>query len=117
MPVVFRSILPDVVYEHFLLFHVAILILADDIKGQDEQHLPYAEQLLKLFVQDMKKIYKDESVVYNIHNLIHLADNVRQFRCLDNFSCFPFENFLYQMKNMLRKPNRPLSQLCREWNY
>lgn len=54
-----------------------------------------------------------ESLVYNIHNLIHLADDGRNFGSLDKFSCFPFENFLFEVKNILRSPNRPLSQLYR----
>ena len=112
-PIVLRNVLPDDIYNHFLLLHVSISILANKRKSLNQEHVTYAEQLLKLFVQQMREIYKEESIVYNIHNLIHLADDVRSFGCLDNFSCFPFENFLFQIKNELRTSNRPLAQLCR----
>jgi hypothetical protein len=48
-----------------------------------------------------------------MHGLIHICDDVRQFGSLDSYSAFPFENFLGQMKRMLRSGNQPLSQLCR----
>ena len=112
-PVVFRHVLPDHIYNHFLVLHVAISTLANDVKVQNESEITYAENLLIFFVQEMEKIYKQESIVYNIHNLIHFADDVRRFGCLDKFSCFPFENFLFQLKSTLRTPNRPFSQLCR----
>lgn len=112
-PIVFRGILSEEIYNHFLLLHVAISTLANEDKSHSENNISYAEKLLKLFVQEMKDIYKEESIVYNIHNLVHLPDDVRRFGCLDKFSCFPFENFLFQLKNMLRTPNKPLSQLAR----
>ena len=115
-PIVFRNILPDTTYKHFMLLHVAISILADNVKVQNQLYINYAEELLKLFVQEMRKIYKDESAVYNVHNLVHLADDVRQFGCLDNFSCFPFENYLYQLKSMLHTSYRPLAQICRRFS-
>ena len=31
-------------------------------------------------------------LVYNVHSLIHLAEDARNFGLLDNFSSFPFKN-------------------------
>ena len=78
-PTVFRNILQNTTLKHFILLHVAISILADNVKVQNQLYINYAEELLKLFVQEMRKIYKNESVVYNVHNSVHLADDVRQF--------------------------------------
>jgi len=47
---------------------------------------------------------------HNIHNLLHLCDEVRKFGFLDNFNAFPFENFMIQIKKMLRKFEKPLAQ-------
>jgi len=52
-------------------------------------------------------------LVYNVHGLIHLAADVKQFGPLDSFSAFPFESFLGRLKKMLRKPNQPLQQIIR----
>ena len=38
---------------------------------------------------------------------------MKQFGCLDNFSCFPFENKLGELKKLVRKPQFPLQQLVR----
>ena len=50
---------------------------------------------------------------YNIHNLIHLRDDVRKFGPLDAFSAFPFENHLQTIKHLLRKHDKPLPQVIR----
>jgi len=52
-------------------------------------------------------------LVYNIHGRIHLANDVRKFGAPDNFSGFPFENFLGKMKRLPSKPHRPLQQVIR----
>ena len=73
----------------------------------------YANELLHRYVEDVHKIYGVEMLVYNVHNLIHLADDAKLFGCLDNFSAFRFENKLKGIKRMVRKPQFPLAQLDR----
>ena len=51
--------------------------------------------------------------LYNIHCLVHLATDASKYGCLDNFSAFPFENELKNLKSLLRKPSFPLAQLER----
>lgn len=45
--------------------------------------------------------------------LSHLSDDALRFGALDNFSAFPFENYLGQLKKLVRTPNKPLQQICR----
>lgn len=52
-------------------------------------------------------------IVYNVHGLIHLADDAKTFKSLENISAFPFENFLASLKNIIRKPEFPLAQIIR----
>ena len=52
-------------------------------------------------------------LVYNVHGLVHLAEDARRFGCLDNISAFPFENVLGKLKRMVRKPSFPLQQIIR----
>lgn len=49
---------------------------------------------MKQFVKDFALIYGLDFVGYNIHSLIHLAQDVRKFGPLDSISCFPLETFL-----------------------
>uniref|UniRef100_T1H1I8 Uncharacterized protein n=1 Tax=Megaselia scalaris TaxID=36166 RepID=T1H1I8_MEGSC len=39
--------------------------------------------------------------------------DVKRFGVLDNFSCFPFENKLGEIKNCLRSGNLPLEQIAK----
>jgi len=60
-----------------------------------------------------KQYYNTQSLIINIHSLIHLADDVKNMKCFLSNYTFPFENLLGKMKKLLRSGNRPLAQLCR----
>ncbi|KAG8238459.1 hypothetical protein J437_LFUL016916 [Ladona fulva] len=111
-PVAMKNILSKDLYDHFLILHVAIRILCSE-----EMAFPfcgYASELLKSFVQGMTERYGMDSLVYNVHSLIHLADDVKFFQApLDKFSSFPYENFLGKMKKMVRSASNPLGQISR----
>lgn len=109
-PVALKGHISETMYQHFLLFHVAITILCSPTLSSI--HCDYAEQLLMVFVQNLTSIYGDFTV-YNVHSLIHLADDVRKFGPLPNFSAFPFETYLHQLKQKIRKPAKPLAQIVR----
>lgn len=96
-PVVLKNVLPDSLYQNFLLFSVAMTILLDP--QLCEQFCSYAKQLLVVFVENLKALYGKEMIVYNVHGLIHLADDAHKFGPLDNVSSFPFENTLKGTKN------------------
>jgi hypothetical protein len=65
------------------------------------------------FVKDAESLYGKEALVYNVHNLIHLAADVKQLGCLDKFAAFPFENKLGELKKMVRKPQQPIQQVLK----
>ena len=110
-PVVLKKNLPSHLYDHFMLLHVGIKILATDTLCREFND--YAKQLLILFVRQCKDFYGDKFLSYNVHNLIHLADDVLNFGPLDAFSAFPFENHLQSIKRLLRKHDKPLPQVIR----
>lgn len=104
-------------YNHFMCFVVALRILVVDASTKQ---INYAESLLLYFVKNAGLIYGQEVYTHNFHNLIHLAENVRRHGSLDNFSAFPFENFMTVIKRMVRKPNAILSQIynrCAEQSF
>lgn len=105
------SYLPEDYCRHFYVLHCAIFILCNvtDCKYNNE----YSKELLVHFVQVFKILYGEEYVTYNVHNLIHLPEDVKIHGCLDMFSGFPFENYLQHLKRILRKSAQPLEQLQR----
>jgi hypothetical protein len=62
----------------------------------------------------MPYLYGPQSQVINVHNLLHVADDVINFNCsLSRISCFPFESTLGQIKRVIRTSNKPVAQVCR----
>ncbi|GBM56505.1 hypothetical protein AVEN_110524-1 [Araneus ventricosus] len=91
-PAVLKKVLPSNRYNHFLILHVAIRILCNEVTIRD--NLSFAKELLLKFVKKSKCIYGSDFIVYNVHNLIHLGDDVEKFGPLDSFSTYSFENYL-----------------------
>ena len=109
--VVLKGILNDQLYDHFMLLFVALRILMSPQLAVN--YCDYANELLVKFVNDGKVLYGTELLVYNVHSLTHLANDVKNLGCLDEFSAFKFENKLGQLKRLVRKPQNPLQQIFR----
>ena len=54
--------------------------------------LHVARDLLIQFLKDAKEMYGTSLLTYNVHNLIHIADDVESFGPLDAYSAFPIES-------------------------
>jgi len=94
---------------HFLKLHYAtrILISSDERPSDIDE----ANAILNSFVIDSISVYGRNFLTYNVHNLIHLANDVHKFGSLDHFSCFPFENNIMCFRKMVRKPSLQLQQI------
>lgn len=62
-------------------------------------------------------LYGSENVSHNIHNLLHICDDVEYFDLLDSFSAFPFENHMQYFKKFVRKGEKPLEQIVKHIKY
>lgn len=111
-PFVLKDILPRSLYENFLVFHSAITILCSN-KHISELGINLAQELLLIFINHSKSVYGLHFLVYNVHMLCHICDDVRLFGTLDEYSAFPFENHLKSLKKLVRSPNKPLQQIVR----
>lgn len=109
-PIILKSVLSNEAYVHFLTLSVSIRILCD--KNMLSEHLEYAESLLKYFVKKYKYFYGEKNVTYNVHNLIHLANDARRHGTLDEFSAFKFENYMSEIKKLLKNSGNPLLQIA-----
>lgn len=106
-PVVLKNILSTEEYNNFLTLHIATRICNDK---NLHQYLEIARQLYIHFVRTYIEIYGEEFVSYNIHNLLHVVDDVMRFGVLENFSAYPFESFLGKLKKKIRHGNKILEQ-------
>lgn len=93
-------------------FFVGILILSS--KSLFATCKNYANDALILFVQHFRKLYGDTYVSYNVHNLVHLAQDAKVHGTLDCFSAFCFENYMKTLKKRVRKPQSPSSQVVKQ---
>lgn len=111
--VVLLDVVSKKIYYNFLLFHTAIATLMSFTKSTKEVNCEIAEKLLQTFILDCCDIYGPQFLIYNVHVLSHLTDSVLRYGSLDNFSAFPFENYLGQLKRLVKSPNKPLQQIYR----
>ena len=108
--IVLKNILPKDLYEHFLYFSVALCIFVSPSLTQGR--ISFAHKLLLCIVEKARLLYGPEFLVYNVHSLLHLH-NFRQFKSLDQCSAFPFENYIQQLKKLVRSGKSPLAQIVK----
>ena len=98
-------------YGHFMLLVAAMRILLSPSQPQDS--IEFARHCLKGFVEYAPEIYGKTIHVYNVHSLIHLADDYHTFGSLDLVSSFPFESYMYFLKSYVKRPGQELEQVVK----
>ncbi|XP_035896963.1 uncharacterized protein LOC118505369 isoform X2 [Anopheles stephensi] len=98
----------DDAYHHFKLFYVAITLLSS---SHFKELWDYAEVLLEKFVAEFSLHYHKSYITSHIHNLLHIADDVREIGPLPTISSYPFEKRLQFIKSLVRTGHRTLDQV------
>lgn len=115
--VVLRPFLNEEHYTNFVRLFCATVICSTDYY---QRFLPVAKVLFNDFVTKYYELFG--SVTSNIHNLLHVVEEVESKGSLPSISTYPFENHLYQVKKLVRSGRLPLSQIInrmteRDCNY
>lgn len=105
----FKGILPDKYYNHFMLLVCSMRILTH--KKDCLHNRECANQLLQDFVETFGTLYGEEHISYNVHSLLHIAEDVKIFGHIDGYSAFKFENYMQQLKKMVKKGALPIQQI------
>lgn len=108
---VLRRFLPEKHYKHYLLFYCSVVILGSEYHCK--KMVDIADEMIKSFLHLFKSIYGVHHFTSNLHNLIHLVEEVRQFGVLGKFSTYSFEKKLQFIKRLVRSGNHPLSQIAK----
>jgi hypothetical protein len=106
-----NSNLSPLLIEHFLCLFVFSFILAHPILHNSWN--TYAKSLSVTFIQLSQSIFGDEFLVYNVHSLVHLPDDVKLHGEFDRFSAFKFENFLHFIRRLVKSPFMPFAQIVK----
>lgn len=110
-PLVLKDVLKSQIYDNFMLLSVGVYILVSSEYCLRMNN--FANSLLVSFVEHFGCFYGQEFLVYNVHSLVHLSQDVKVHGNLDLISGFPYENFLGQLKKMVRGPCNALTQVIR----
>lgn len=84
------GLLPDHYFEHFMLLSSATYLLSKD--GILPEDLEHAHQNLTKFCEHFSLLYSARYETLNVHQLLHLTDNVKNLGPLFTHSCFYFED-------------------------
>lgn len=106
--IVFKNVINSKCYEHFMTLNISMFIL---LSPEKSTMVDYARDLLNYFVKKFGEIYGSYHISHNVHGLLHLCDDYNLYGPLDNCSTFVFENYLKELKSLLRKHEKPLAQV------
>ncbi|KAF4118753.1 hypothetical protein G5714_000804 [Onychostoma macrolepis] len=109
--IVLKGILADQLYDHFMVFSVALSLLLCPTLAVE--HNSYSKGLMKYFVGKAGELYGDHFMVYNVHSMVHLPEEAMAFGSLDACSAFPFDNYLGKLKRLVRSGKQPLIQVVK----
>lgn len=84
-PIVFKNVLSDECYKHFMSLNISMRIL---LSKDHSAYLKYAAKLLNYFVKTFQQIYGCHYLSHDVHSLLHLVDDYITYGPLDNCSCF-----------------------------
>ena len=109
VPVLF-NLLSTAVFQHYLLLVEAIFLLnLDSISNEQVLH---CEELLIKYCCLFSTIYGDQHMSANLHQLLHLHDNVKQMGPLWIYSCFSFESMNGKLVKLFHGTQNPVVQIA-----
>lgn len=108
--VIFKPIMNQDMYEHFLCLCVGIRILADP--SANEYGKQIAQKVLEKFVGNFSYFY-GLRLSFVVHMLLHLKQYVDLYGPLYDFSAYEFENHLRDVKEDVHFHNKVIEQIQR----
>jgi hypothetical protein len=64
-------------------------------------------------VNKSKELYGNHFLVYNVHSLIHLAQESALHGSLENCAAWKFESYMQKIKSMVRSGHNPCAQIVK----
>lgn len=107
--VILKDIVSAEIYAHFLLLFTAIRFLSCKLTCQANAEI--SQLLLERFVEQYPNIYGPKELVYNVHLLLHLVNDIMLYGPLSSFSAYKFENYQREIKKHVKRPTQVLQQI------
>lgn len=109
--VIFKDVLDNRIYTHFLKLCLAVRLCYCKTYVKQKNCLSLARKLFSEFCTNYVTIYGEDSIVSNIHNVIHIVDDVEYCGPLNDVSTYPFENYLREIKSNVAPSKEPIVQI------
>ncbi|KAL7291599.1 hypothetical protein TKK_0014639 [Trichogramma kaykai] len=93
-----------------LIVEAAHLLMKDEIQ---EDEVLKANYLLKLAVAETERLYGEDAMTYNIHQLLHIVQSVINWGPLWAHFGYPFENGNGQLLRVVHAAKGVINQMCR----
>lgn len=93
--VILKKVLSSDIYQHFLLLFCARTICSTEMFTH---FLPLADSMFRNYVELYRDFYGEDYMTSNIHNILHLTDEVKKIGVLSTFNAYPFESRLFYIK-------------------
>lgn len=99
-------------YEHFLMLCCASTIVSCNVY---KAYIPLATHKFKDYVQKYISLYGRHSITSNVHNLVHITEDLIQnnIDSINQISTYKYENYLRLLGMKLQSCNKPLEQISR----
>ena len=107
---IMQIFMPALYFNHYMLLVYSIYILSQPTISDKSVNL--AEQLIHEFVMQFSDLYGLKNMTCNLHSLLHLPQNVRDFGPLYTTSCFPYENANGILKKLVTGTKFAQLQIC-----
>lgn len=108
-PILFNENIPKDQMLHFNLLNCALRILNDPIQYSRNNDLTH--ELLFQYVVYFRNFYGEHHIIYNVHNLLHLAKQALRLGPIYSYSVTDFEGYLQKIKKMVNKSSRVAPQV------
>lgn len=105
-----RGHLPSANYFHFMKLFCAVRLASSE---KYVENIVLIDKLFRDYVREFRTLYGSQFMTSNVHNLLHIAEDVKRFGILSSISAYPFESCLGRMKRMIRAGPNPLQQIAR----
>lgn len=104
------GILDTVYLEHWSLLVAGVSLLLKDSVNEDD--VEKSTRLLTEFVVGVEVLYREETMTYNVHQILHLPKSVLLFGPLWAHSCFNFETNMGKLLRLVTSSNGVALQIA-----
>lgn len=109
--VVIKKYMSSIYYEHFLKLVCAVRLASSE--KYMRKNFKLIEMLFRDFILDFKEIYGPQFITSNMHNVLHVIEDIKRFGILPSISAYRFESCLGKIKSIIRSGPSPLPQVAK----